>query len=72
MVIEPAREATSTSGPDSSESILGLLKSLKIRAQNSRIYDFFCSESNGRLEPLTGLSEESKDAFKRMLRKNDH
>jgi hypothetical protein len=32
----PARQATQLGGIDSSESILGLLKSLKIRAQDSR------------------------------------
>jgi hypothetical protein len=35
-VVLPARQATQPSGIGSLESILGLLKSLKIRAQDSR------------------------------------
>jgi hypothetical protein len=36
MVVVPARQATKAGGIDSLESILGLLKSLKIRARLQR------------------------------------
>jgi|688.fasta_scaffold2038600_1 hypothetical protein len=42
MVVAPARQATKPGGIGSLESILGLLKSLKIRALYSNCLPFFC------------------------------
>jgi hypothetical protein len=58
----PARQATQTGGIGSLESILGLLKSLKIRAQYISTVAGVLDELYSQLIPLSGVAVQARQS----------
>jgi hypothetical protein len=59
--VTPARQATYTGEIDSLESIPGLLKSLKIRAQLSESRTSFLKRVTGRIFTISDFTEASRN-----------